>query len=200
MTNLRAAVENLTEYPEMSPVMRSAFENVLVQESLNLTEAFNSLAGSCRAVMQTRNHLTELDTVVLFGYVTSFLQGKKISVTASPKTSTGVKVDLYGLLLVLDYLVSKIKHKEKGIDLCCEIHSGDQFMYCDFIWSGSFIPPAAVRKILEKKLHGIGEMSVSTILHTMEGDIWSQQLDNAECMLRLALPLAMRTGKTSREV
>ena len=195
MTNLRAAVENLTEYPEMSPVMRSAFENVLVQESINLTEAFNALAGSCRVIMQTQNHLTELNTVMLFGYVARHLQNKKISVAASPEQSIGTKVDIYGLLLVLDYLASSIKHKQKGTGLSCEIHIGKQFIYFDFIWSGPFIPPAAVEKMLAKKLeHSIGAMTVAAILSSMGGDIWSQQQENSQSMLRLALPITIKAG------
>ena len=37
LANLKAAAENLLAYPEMSPVMRSAFENVVAQESVSLT-------------------------------------------------------------------------------------------------------------------------------------------------------------------
>jgi DNA polymerase-3 subunit epsilon len=195
MTNLRAAVENLTEYPEMSPVMRSAFENVLVQESLNLTEAFNALARSCRVIMQTQTHLTELNTVVLFGYLAHHLQNKKISVAASPEQSTRVKVDIYGLLQVLDYLAGTIQHKHKGTGLACEIHTGEQFVYFDFIWSGPFMPTAAVEKMLEKKLaNSLGGTTVSSILRSMDGDIWSQQHENSQSSLRLALPIATKTG------
>jgi len=196
MTNLQAAVENLTEYPEMSPVMRSAFENVLVQESLNLTEAFNGLARSCHVIMQTQNHLTELNTGLLFGYLAHYLQNKKISVSASPEHSLEVKVDIYGLLLVLDYLVSIIQHKQKGTGLSCKVHIGKQFMYLDLIWSGPLMPTAAVEKILQKKLeHSIGGMTVSSILRSMGGDIWSQHHENLQSSLRLALPIAIKTDK-----
>jgi DNA polymerase-3 subunit epsilon len=190
LTNLRAAVENLTEYPEMSPVMRSAFENVLVQESLNLTEAFNALANSCRVIMQTQNHLTELDTEVLFGYVARHLQGGKIAVAARPEQALGVKVDIYGLMLVLDYLVSTIEHNKKCGGLSCQVHTSKQFAYLDFIWSGPIIPTADVEKMLEQKLElSIGGLNVAAILHSMDGDIWSQEHDKTTSMIRLALPI-----------
>jgi DNA polymerase-3 subunit epsilon len=191
MTNLQAAVENLTEYPEMSPVMRSAFENVLVQETLKLSEAFNALAGSCRLIMQTQNNLTELNTGVLFGYVAQHLQ-EKIPVATSAQESICVKIDIYGLLLVLDYLVTSLQQsKQKKTGFSCELHTGPQFVYVDFIWSGPVIPSAAVEKMLQKKLkHSIGGMTASSILHTMEGDIWSQQRENSKSMLRLALPIS----------
>jgi len=197
MTNLRASVENLTEYPEMSPVMRSAFENVLVQESLNLTEAFDSLARSCRVIMQTQNLLTTMNTELLFGYVAHHLQNKKISVAAAADKTIGVKVDIYGLLLVLDYLAGRIKQKQKGTDISCEVHIGEQFVYFDLIWSGPFIATAVVEKMLAKKLEdSIGGMTVAAILHAMEGDIWSKQHDSAKSTLRLALPIAtIKAGK-----
>jgi DNA polymerase-3 subunit epsilon len=194
MTNLRAAVENLTEFPEMSPVMRSAFENVLVQESLNLTEAFNSFSSSCRVIMQTHNHLSEMNTEVLFGYVTDYLEKKGISVAVSADRDICVKVDIYGLLLVLDYLVSRILQTQQKTRLSCEANIGEQFMYFDFIWSGPFIPTAAVEKMLEKTLdNSVGRMTVASILHSMDGDIWSQQHETSKGTLRLALPVALKT-------
>ena len=196
MTNLRATVENLTEYPEMSPVMRSAFENVLVQESLNLTEAFNSLARSCRVIMQTQNHLAEMNTEVLFGYVAHHLHNKKISLAASPEQSIAVKVDIYGLLLVLDYLISRLQQKKKSSGLSCEALIGEKFIYFDFVWLGEFIATSIVKAMLKEKLeHSVGGMTVASILHSMDGDIWSQQHKNSRSMLRLALPIATEAGK-----
>jgi signal transduction histidine kinase len=197
MTNLRAAVENLTEYPEMSPVMRSAFENVLVQESLNLTEAFTSLARSCRTIMQTQNHLTEIDTELLFGYVKSHLQSQNITAATSPKQGIGARVDLHGLVLVLDYLAGKIQQFHAGPGLSCKIHIAGQFIYFDFVWPGALIPTADVAKILRKKLaSSIGEMTVASILRSMDGDIWSQQHENSST-LRLALPVANQDAQTT---
>jgi DNA polymerase-3 subunit epsilon len=199
MTNLRAAVENLTEYPEMSPVMRSAFENVLVQESLNLTGAFDSLARSCNVLLQTQNHLTELNTEVLFGYVAHHLRTRKIAVTASPKRSITVKVDIYGLLLLLDYMVgriNKILQKKKKTGLTCEAHIADNFIYFDLIWPGKYLASGAVQAMQEEKLEqSLGGMTVSSILRAMEGDIWSQQHDNSQSVFRLVLPASTKAGQ-----
>lgn len=191
MTNLRAAVENLTEYPEMSPVMRSAFENVLVQESLNLTAAFDSLAHSCNILMQTQNHLTELNTEVLFSYLVNHMGNKKIPAVSCPGQNTNVRVDIYGLLLVLDYLVATLLKKQKVSELSCKAHIGNKFIYIDFIWPGKIMATGTVQVLLEEKIkHSVGTMNVASILHSMEGDIWSQQDENSKSILRLALPIA----------
>lgn len=199
MTNLRAAVENLTEFPEMSPVMRSAFENVLVQESLNLTASFASLADSCNVLMHTQSQLTELSTEILFGYVAHHLRPRKISVTADPKRSIRVKVDIYGLMLLLDYLVAKIsriKKKKRDAGLSCNAHIGDHFIYFDLIWPGEYLSSRAVQAMQQAKLEkSLGGLTVASVLHAMDGDIWSQQHENAESTLRLALPIATQAGQ-----
>jgi len=196
MTNLRAALENLTEHPEMSPVMRSAFENVLVQESLNLTGAFDSLDESCNLLMQTQSHLTEMNSNTLFGFVAKELHSKTLNFTAATDQTAVVKVDSYGLLLVLGHLANKIQQERNLSELSCEAHIGEQFVYFDFIWSGEFLPTATVETMLEEKLqNSVGELTVAGVLHSMGGDIWSQQHENSKSTLRLALPLAMRLEK-----
>ncbi len=193
MTNIRAAVENLTEYPEMSPVMRSAFENVLVQETHNLTEAFDDLARSCNVLMQTQNHLMQLSTEVLFSYVTHHLGHQGIAVTATPDAAICVKVDIYGLLLMLDFFADKIGQEQAKKGLTCEAHVGEQFIFLDFIWSGKYMATGSVSAMLEEQLeYSLGEMPLGSLLHAMDGDIWSQQHNKKKSMLRLALPIVKR--------
>ena len=196
MTNLRAAVENITEYPEMSPVMRSAFENVLVQESLNLTEAFDSLDHACKLIMQTESHLTEMNTAFLSGFIEKHFLGSSVTFSAAADNAATVKIDSYGLLLVLDFLAARVKQERNLAELSCETNLGEQFIYFDFIWSGEFLPTAAVEAMLAEKLQdSVGSLTMASILHSMGGDIWSQQLGNSRSTLRLALPLAMRAEK-----
>ena len=196
LTNLRAALENLTEHPEMSPVMRSAFENVLVQESLQLAETFDSMDQACKLLMQTQSHLNEMNSAILFGFLAKHFSGSTVNFTAATDQTATVKIDSYGLFLVMDYLADKIRHERMLPELLCKAHIGEQFIYFEFIWSGEFLPTAIVEAMLEEKLQGsTGELTIADILHAMGGDIWSQQYENSNSALRLALPLAMRIEK-----
>jgi signal transduction histidine kinase len=196
LTNLRAALENLTEHPEMSPVMRSAFENVMVQESIQLTEAFDSLDQSCNLLMQTQNHLNEINSATLLGFLAKHFGSSKVNFTAGTNQTAKLKVDSYGLILVLDYLADKIINERMLSEIFCKVHIGEHFIYFDLIWSGEFLPTAVVEAMLEEKLqNSTGELTIAGILHSMGGDIWSQQYENSNSALRLALPLAMRIEK-----
>ena len=193
LTNLRAALENLTEHPEMSPVMRSAFENVMVQESLYLSEAFDSLDRACDMLMRTQNHLTEVDSAILFGFLAKHFKGSTVNFAAATDKTAILEVDSYGLLLVLDYLAGKIQQERMEAGLSCKAHIGEKFVYFDYIWFGEFLPTPTVEAMLEKILHNsIGESTVASILHAMGGDIWSKQYENSSSILRLALPLGAR--------
>ena len=193
MANLRAAVESLTEYPEMSPVMQSAFENVLVQESLNLTEAFTSLSSSCDVLMQGQNHLTELSTELLFGFAAQHLRARKISAATSPALNVRARIDVYGLLLVLDFLGDQIRQKRSCKNLSCTILAGEQFIFFDFHWQGEFITTGEIKILLGKQVkHSVGGMTLDAILHSMEADIWSMQRETSESALRLALPIVKK--------
>ena len=59
--------------------MRSAFENVLVQESLNLTDAFASLEKAWNYLIQTQSHLIEINSDDLFGFITNHFTGERVT-------------------------------------------------------------------------------------------------------------------------
>jgi DNA polymerase-3 subunit epsilon len=200
MTNLRAAVENLTEHPDMSPVMRSAFENILVQESLNLTGAFDSLTRTCDLQMQAQNHLTEINLEVFCRYLEKHFQENTIPFSAAAHPEAAVKVDSFALLKVLDFLVARIQQERNLSQVTCETPLGKKFLYINFIWKGELLSTSAVETILAEILKdSIGSLPLASILHTMGGDIWSQQLENSYSILRLALPLAQKTDKKKRD-
>jgi hypothetical protein len=97
---------------------------------------------------------------------------------------------------VLDYLISRLQQKKKSSGLSCEALIGEKFIYFDFVWLGEFIATSIVKAMLKEKLeHSVGGMTVASILHSMDGDIWSQQHKNSRSMLRLALPIATEAGK-----
>ncbi len=191
IANLRAAVENITEHPDMPPVMRSAFENVLVQESLNLSNSFDSLADTCHGLLQSQSHLVAMRSSLFFGYLQGYLEKKGLPATESPDGAQVIKVDSHGLLLVVDCMVDQIKKSGRGGSLSCEMHCGEQFAYIDLLWSGEPLATADIETWLDEVLQeSVGKVTVSEILQGQGGDIWSQPHSKPGfSMLRLALPV-----------
>ena len=191
IANLRAAVENITEHPDMPPVMRSAFENVLVQESLNLSNSFDLLADTCHGLLQSQSHLIAMRSSFFFGYLQNYLGKKGVPVTRNQDCSSVIKVDSHGLLLVVDFMIGQIKKSSRGGSLFCEAHCGKQFAYIDLLWHGEPLATADIEIWLEKVLQeSVGKVTVSEILQGQGGDIWSQPHSKPEfSILRLAMPV-----------
>ena len=191
IANLRAAVENITEHPDMPPVMRSAFENVLVQESLNLSNSFDSLAETCHGLLQSQSHLIAMRSSFFFGYLQNHLDNKGVPVTRNPDCSCVIKVDSHGLLLVVDFMIDQIKNAGREGSLSCEAHCGEQFAYIDLLWTGEPLATADIEMWLENVLpESVGKVTVSEILQGQGGDIWSQPHSKPGlAILRLALPV-----------
>jgi hypothetical protein len=191
IANLRAAVENITEHPDMPPVMRSAFENVLVQESLNLSNTFNSLAETCHGLLQSQSPLIEMKTSLFFGYLQEFLEKGGVGVTKNQDCPHVIRTDTYGLILVVDFMINKLQKGGKGDALICETFCGGQFAYIDLLWPGETIATADIETWLAEVLEeSVGNVTVSEILKGQGGDIWSQPHSNPGfSILRLAMPV-----------
>jgi signal transduction histidine kinase len=189
IANLRAAVENITEHPEMPPVMRSAFENVLVQESLNLSNSFDTLADNCHSLMQSQSQLVAMQSSFFFGYLQDHLTKKGMTATGTADCSHVIKIDSHGLLLVVDFLVDKLLKNGKGDSLLCETNCGEHFAYIDLIWAGEPLATADIETWLDEILQdSIGRITVADVLQGQGGDIWSQPHNKPGfSMVRLAM-------------
>lgn len=191
IANLRAAVENITEHSDMPPVMRSAFENVLVQESLNISNLFDTLADTCHGLLQSQSHLVTMRSSFFFGYLQDYLENKGFPVSRSKECNQTINVDSQGLLQVLDFVIGQIQKYNRGDSLSCEMHCGEQFAYIDLFWSGGPIATTDIEAWLEKTLQeSVGKVTVAEILKGQGSDIWSQpHTKGGGSILRLAIPI-----------
>ena len=191
LANLKAAAENLLSHPDMSPVMRSAFENVIGQESVSMTRTFDDLADLCRDVPAGRSNVAPSDGAALVGRVLA-LSGSSLMVQ-SKCDSLNILVDerwLQQLLLSLyDFLL------ENQITLE-EIHyypeATDRFIYLDLLWQGQPLNAADIEEWRRLPLSRVaGSPSGADILRSHGSDLWSQNGDKSGlALVRLPLPIA----------
>jgi len=197
LANLKAAAENLLSYPDMSPVMRSAFENVVAQESVSLTSTFDDLANLCREIPVGRSNLGPSNGEDLVGRVLA-LVGCPLGLTKPAKyESQNVLVDdrwLQQLLLSLyDFLV------ENKISLT-EVHfypeESGRFIYLDLVWDGKPLNAVDIEEWRGIPLSGVaGSPSGADILRSHGSDLWSQSSETSGfSLVRLPLPLAKEGG------
>jgi DNA polymerase-3 subunit epsilon len=192
LANLKAAAENLLAYPDMSPVMRSGFENVIAQESVGLTRTFDDLADLCREIPVGRSNLAPSNGASLVGRMLA-LAGSPPELSRLVKSDAqNVLVDerwLQQLLLSLyDFLV------ENKINLT-EIHfhpeATGRFLYLDLLWEGQPLNAADIEEWRRRPLSEVaGSPSGADILRNHGSDLWSQRAEKSGLAL-VRLPLSL---------
>lgn len=197
LANLKAAAENLLAYPEMSPVMRSAFENVIAQESVSLTNTFDDLANLCRETPTGRSNLAPINGASLVDRMLA-LAGSSLGVGRLDKSvSPNILADarwLQQLLLSLyDFLLAN-KIILSGINFYPE--ATGRFVYLDLLWEGQPLNAADIEEWRRLPLsEAAGSPSGADILLSHTSDLWSQRADQSGlAMVRLPLPLAPGGG------
>ncbi len=198
LANLKAAAENLLAYPDMSPVMRSAFENVIALESVSLTSTFDDLADLCREVPAGRsNNLGSNNGAALVGRMLA-LAGSSLGLTPLVKRdSQNVLVDerwLQQLLLSLyDFLV---ENKISLTEINFYPEATGRFINLDLLWEGQPLNAADIEEWRRLPLSKVaGSPCGADILRSHGSDLWSQRAEKSGlALVRLPLPLAPGTG------
>ncbi|MBU0481752.1 MAG: hypothetical protein KKG47_11705 [Proteobacteria bacterium] len=200
LANLKAAAENLLTYPDMSTVMRSAFENIIAQESDSLTRTVDGLAGLCTESLTGNFIPVPCNAMVLVGRVLSLAGSPLKLAPMSPVDLQEVLVDgrwMQQLLLSLFEFL-----RENNIDLSAlRFHpeATGRFIYLDMLWEGSPLKAAAIEEWRRLPLSRVaGSPSGADVLRGHGSDLWSQKSEKAGfALIRLPLPLASAERNTN---
>jgi DNA polymerase-3 subunit epsilon len=194
LASMRAAAENLNEYPKMDPEMRSAFEKVIVQQSIILTNRFESVAKECRSLFTSQWILADVYSADLISSMIQRLEkgsGLKVTMTGVP---LWLRVDSHAIVLVMEFLALSIQSFYGVREIDVEALLGDRRVYIDFIWYGKPVPQPEIEEWLRRFLpESIGSVRVKDVLDRHDSDIWSMKHKREGfAVLRVPLPNSTR--------
>ncbi len=190
LTSLRAAAENLKTYPDMVSEMRSAFEEVIEQQSIILTNRFEAVAKECRSLFTSQLRSADVFSADLLSSVVHRLEGSggpKLIMTGNP---LWMRVDCHSVMLVLEFLARRIQSYRGVSEIYVEPLLGDRRIYINFSWEGAPVPAPVIEEWLGQVLvESIGSVRVKDVLDRHNSDIWSlKQKKNGLAILRVPLP------------
>ena len=195
--NLRAAAETLSQNPDLPDVQRAAFQKVVLDESVTLSNRLEALARAYRELGGGRWMMAEIHSSDLIASLIRRLMGSPVQLTP-----TGLPDWLYGdslaLLILLELLLRQL-HSSTGAEAFdIAVSRSENRIYVDLVWQGEPVPAGQLESWLNRPLvGGLGPLTGRVVLRRHGSDAWSQSAGAG--MARLRIPLASAQVGAPRE-
>jgi len=191
LANLRAAAENLVTHPDMAAVMRSAFEGVVAQESVFLSEKVEALAEESRSLaISKQKFVADIFSTDLIEGLKRRLEEKNGPAVLTTGKPLWLKADSYLLLKILEYFVHRINKLYSVPEIEIEPLAGEHCVYLDILWKGRPVPVAEIEIWRREPVSAgdVSDLTVARILELHNSDVWSQEHER-EGWARIRIPM-----------
>jgi len=190
IANLRAALETLSDTPDLDAEDRKAFERVMLESCNTLSERLEQVTADYRSVMAGSWPMSDIHSNNLLNLVHHRVReddGYTATLTGLPQW---VHCDSYSVVIMIDHLIRRI-HELTGVaafDLSAE-HE-DQWVYIDVTWQGATVASGTLDGWLEDPLaDALGGLTVGDVLQHHRSTLWCEALKAREGCARLRVPL-----------
>jgi len=194
--SIRAAVETVAAFPDMTGEERSRFISVIGDEARQLTGRLDATVGEFADSLRTEWPLEEMRGADLIAAAQRRIEAKTGLPTKleAVDESVWVKVDSYSLLQAIAYLASRLVDEFGIRELRFGLAAEGGLAHLDLIWTGAPLGTETTMAWQTDAMELGGEASPLTlkqIVDRHDGEIWYQihKPSQRECF-RIALPVA----------
>jgi len=198
--NVRAAVENLLQYPDMEIGQRDRFVGVIRDEAETMSQHINHASAEFADTLKARWPLEDMQGADLVQALQRRIEQKTGLNASSEEVANGlwVKVDSFSLLQGLSYLAARLKD-ECGVGaVTLRLRPSGRLAQLDLLWPGAALDAAVLARWEQSPMSADGEGSPLTLHEVIErhgGELWQQRdQDTPQVLIRMLLPTTAAQG------
>lgn len=195
--NIRAAVTNLIDYPDMEAELRERFLRVIDDEVAKRSHTIDQTMADFSDSMKTRWPLEDILGIDLIAAAQRRIEDKlKLPIkTEELDDALWVRADSFSLVFALFFLASKLQDHYEPRELRFRLSSEGKLAYLDLIWAGPAMSSETFYTWEMESMQVAGEttpLSLREVIDRHGGEIWYQREKAAHrAFFRFVLPVAL---------
>ena len=192
--NVRAAVENLLQYPDMEGSQRDQFVGIIGDEVERMSQQINQASTEFADTLKARWPLEDMHGTDLLQAAQWRIEQKLgISVTVEALADDlWIRVDSFSLIQGLSYLAMRLKEECNVDAVALRLQPSGRLAALDLLWSGPALDTARLTSWEQASMSAGGEGTPLTLHEVIErhgGELWQQHdQDTPLSPIRILLP------------
>lgn len=196
LASVRAAVENLVNYPEMEPARRRQFTGIIIDETNRLAAALDRTSREFAENVIAQWLPEQIRAADLTEVIRRRVASRIGLATRNEEvdSSLWVSADSFTLMQAVSFLARRLKDESQVREIRFRVAAAGRHARLEIVWDGTRLPAATVLAWEDAPLMTGGESSPLTfreVLTRHHGEAW-YEFDQASnrSSFRLLLPLA----------
>jgi DNA polymerase-3 subunit epsilon len=196
LANIRASIENLLEYPDLSADRRARFNAIIRDEALKLSAKLDEVTREFSQVKQSEWSVDEMLGEDLVAVARARIEARLGLLTKLEDIDTQLwlRVDSFTIAQAVAYFAARLKEDFDIREVRFRLIESGRHAQLDLLWRGAPLSPETVFAWENDPLHLGGEPSPLTVRDVLErhgGEGWYQRdLPLQSAYYRFVLPLA----------
>ena len=194
--NIRAAVENLLDYPDMEVGQRDRFVGIIRDEVATMGHRLDQTVNEFSDALKARWPLEDMLGEDFIAAAQRRIEKKLELPTKLDEVAEGlwIKVDSFSLLQGVAYLASRLRDEYDIRELRFRLMPDGRLVHLDLVWSGAVVGSQTLLAWEIDPMNVAGENSPLTLREVIErhgGEIWfEREKASHRAFIRMLLPSA----------
>lgn len=194
--NIRAAVENLLDYPDMDAEQRDRFVGIIRDEATAMGQRLDRTANEFSDALKVRWPLEDMLGEDFIAAARRRIEGRLEMPTKLDETTEGlwVRVDSFSLLQAVTFLAARLRDEYGIRELRFRLRPEGRLAHLDLLWSGAVVSSQTLLAWEIDPMSVAGEASPLTLREVVErhgGEIWfEREKASHRAYIRILLPAA----------